>query len=356
MPGGDGLPGRESCVVKKQLRSRHAVRPANGFHRSASGRGDGSNDKMREASRQTTSAVTPRPDPAATGGRAVRAHWWGAAAIAGILAWSYWPTLTRLWSIWRTNEDYSAGQVVPLVAAYLLWSDRKQLAALPKRTCWWGLAPLLLAQAVRGFAVFFDYGSLEQYSLILTIAAMVLLVAGFPAVWRMKWVLLFLVLMAPLPRRVHSALAHPLQEIATSTAIIGLESLGFLVWRDGNVLRLNDQFSVAVAEACSGLRMLTAFFVVSAAMAFLIRRPTWQKCVLLGSSIPVSILANTLRLIVTVVLYGVASSEVAESFFHDFAGLTMMPIAVAASLGLLYLLQWLTAGSAPRAAEACKQA
>jgi len=185
---------------------------------------------------------------------------------------------------------------------------------------------------------------------------MALLVAGFPAVWRMKWVLLFLVLMAPLPRRVHGALAHPLQEIATSTAIIGLESLGFLVWREGNVLRLNDQFSVAVAEACSGLRMLTAFFVVSAAMAFLIRRPTWQKCVLLGSSIPVSILANTLRLIVTVVLYGVASSEVAESFFHDFAGLTMMPIAVAASLGLLYLLQWLTAGSAPRAAEACKQA
>lgn len=45
-----------------------------------------------------------------------------------------------------------------------------------------------------------------------------------------------------------------------------------------------------------------------------------------------------IRLSVTGMLFLVASSEIAEKFFHDFAGLVMMPAAVLLMFGELWLM------------------
>ena len=103
-------------------------------------------------------------------------------------------------------------------------------------------------------------------------------------------------------------------------------------------MMLDENIPLGVAEACSGLRMLTAFIVVAGAMAFLVNRPIWQKATLVLSSIPIAIGCNLARLCVTAMLYLVADSETAERFFHDFAGLTMMPIAVFMLFGELWLM------------------
>jgi exosortase len=270
--------------------------------------------------------------------------------LAGVFLWSYWPVLLGLWRTWGYNEDYSGGRIVPLIAVYLVWSDRKALTGTPIRTCWWGLVVLVAAQMLRIAGVLLSYGSLEQYSVVFSIFGIVLLVLGKPVTVRLKWVLVFLLLMIPLPRRVHDEVALPLQSLATSSAVLGLEMLGVLVSREGNVLWLNDKTSIAVAEACSGLRMLTAFVVVSATLAFIVRRPAWQKGALVLSSIPVAILANTLRVVATALLYDRTNGEVARWFFHDLAGIIMMPIAVAASIGLLSLMRWLGNSSPAEAA------
>ena len=83
---------------------------------------------------------------------------------------------------------------------------------------------------------------------------------------------------------------------------------------------LNHEVRVAVAEACSGLRMLTAFVVVAAALAYVVNRPRWQKAALVVSSVPVAILCNLARLVATAILFMLVSSEFGERFFHDFAG------------------------------------
>lgn len=274
-------------------------------------------------------------------GQRYYSRWTAALLLLIVFLWSHWPIFRDLWTFWQTSPDYSVGQLVPLVLIYLVWSDRKALGRLPVRTCWGGLALLVFAQGIRFFGLLYMYGSLERYSLILTLAGAILFLLGPVATRRMLYMLAFLVLMMPPPRYIHNHVALPLQNLATSGAVFGLEFLGYLVERQGNVLRLSDETTVAVAEACSGLRLLTAFIVVAATLAFVERRPPWQNTILVLSSLPIAILANILRLIVTILLYEYSGSEVADRFFHDYAGWSMMPFAVVVLLGEIWLIHWL---------------
>ena len=59
----------------------------------------------------------------------------------------------------------------------------------------------------------------------------------------------------------------------------------------------------------------------------------------------------------TAVLFLLASAEVAQKFFHDFAGLAMMPIAVLLMFGELWLMDKLTMPEPePQQAQARAQA
>ncbi len=259
--------------------------------------------------------------------------------LPSALLWSYWPTIVLLWQDWQSDDNYSVGQLVPLAAAYLLWSDRRALAACTIRVCWWGVALILVAQAARAFGLLVVFESAERYSLVLTVAGVVLLAGGRSVFARVAWILVFLLLMVPLPGLVHNAVSGPLQTQATAGAAFLLELLGVVVVREGHVLLLEDSVPLAVAEACSGLRMLTAFVVVGSVLAYLIERPRWQKIVLLLSTVPIAIACNLVRLVITAILFLRLSSETAERFFHDFAGWTMMPMAI----GFMFLELWLMA-------------
>lgn len=260
------------------------------------------------------------------------------AALLGAWLWSYWPTASLLYRDWQADADYSAGQLVPLVAALLVWWRRKELAAIPARPCWWGLALLGAGVALQLVGLADVRESLERYGMVVSAAGAVLLVLGRGVFAALRWVLAFGLLMVPLPGKLHNMVSGPLQNLATSGAVFMLETFGVHVSRQGNVMTLNGDTPVAVAEACSGLRMLTAMVVVAATLSFLIRRPAWQRCVLVLSSVAIGVIANLVRLAVTAVLFLVASSRFAERFFHDFAGLAIMPPAVLMLAGELWLM------------------
>jgi exosortase/archaeosortase family protein len=73
-------------------------------------------------------------------------------------------------------------------------------------------------------------------------------------------------------------------------------------------------------------------------VAFLISRPAWHRMILVISSVPIAIFCNLIRLLVTAFLYLLTSARVADAFFHDFAGIFMMPLAVMVLLAEVWLL------------------
>jgi len=144
--------------------------------------------------------------------------------------------------------------------------------------------------------------------------------------------------MVPLPIVIHNMISGPLQRTATTGSVFLLEVFGARVSQQGNIVMLNENIPLAVVEACSGLRLLTAFIIVAAFFAYMVKRSRGKKAILVLSSIPVGVICNTVRIFVTAMLMLYVSTELGEKFFHDFAGLVMMPAAVLLMFGELWLM------------------
>jgi len=266
----------------------------------------------------------------------------GGLIVLCAFLWSYWPTLVELWKVWNVSDEYSAGMLVPPMAVYVLWSRRQSLSSLvAKPAVISGVVLFALAQTVRGLGLYLLYGSAETLSVMISLTAMVLLLFGWGVLWRLASVLLFLCLMLPWPHRIQSAVSLPLQGWATDSAVFSLELLGYHVIQDGNVIDIGGT-SVAVAEACNGLRMITAFLVVSGLVVLLTRRAWWEKLIVLISSLPIALMCNTLRLTITAIFFTILEGEHIEKLFHDFGGYAMMPLALAMVIGEFWLLRRLT--------------
>jgi len=266
----------------------------------------------------------------------------GGTVILAAFLWSYWLTFTDLYEVWRRNDEYSAGLLVPFLAAYALWVRRRDFDAVPVRPAVWaGVLLFLAAQTVRGLGLYLMFGSAERLSLLVSVVAVALLLLGKAFLRKLAAALVFLCLMLPWPNRVQAALAVPLQSWATTSAVFCLESAGYEVAREGNIITIGDT-SVAVAEACNGLRMITAFVVISGLVVLLARRAWWEKLLILVSSLPIALFCNTLRLTVTAVAFTFFQGEDVEKLFHDFGGYAMMPLALALVVGELWFLARLT--------------
>ncbi len=269
--------------------------------------------------------------------------WLATCLVIITFLWSYRAGLTRLWSTWQRSDEYSSGILVPFLAVYILWSRRYEISKfIIKPSIIWGIFVFLAAQGIRlYFGLYLNFSSAERLSIVISIVALVLLWFGWQFFRKISTVLLFLCLMLPWPNRVQAAIALPLQRSATSSAVFCLETMGYEAIQEGNIIHIG-QSSVAVAEACNGLRMITAFFVISGLVVLLVKRAWWEKLIILASSLPIALLCNTTRLTITAIAFTILDGEHWEKIFHDFGGYAMMPLSLAAVVVELWLLEKLT--------------
>lgn len=262
----------------------------------------------------------------------------GGGILLGAFLWSSWPVLTDLVKIWQRDDEYSAGLLVPFLAIYILWSRRQDLVAVPVRPAlFWGTVVFVLAQATGIAGLFLMYGYAKRFSIILSAVAVIVVLFGWVVLRKVATVVLFLCLMLPWPHRLQAQMSLPLQSWATDSAVFCLELVGYDVARNGNVIGIGEA-DVEVARACNGLRMVTAFLVISALVVLLVRRSWWEKLIVLASSLPIALLCNTVRLAVTAVAFTKFEGEAVRNLFHDFGGYAMMPLALALVVGELWLL------------------
>lgn len=259
-----------------------------------------------------------------------------ALAIAVALLWACWPALRVMAERWSADPRYAHGYLVPAFSAYLAW-HRREMAPSAWSPSWWGLVPLLVGAAMQLAGGYIFFGWLEAAAVVLMTSGAILVIGGWPA-WRWAWPsVAFLAFMLPLPYRLETAMAGPLQTVATKASTFLLQTVGLTAVSDGNVIYM-DGGPIEVVEACGGLGMLFTFVAMSAGAAILIRRPLLDRAIVLASAVPIALAANVARITGTGVMHELVSSKAAGVLFHDLAGWLMMPLALglmAAELALL---------------------
>jgi exosortase len=280
--------------------------------------------------------------------RRANLSWLALAVLGGTLVWGYWTTLAEVGARWWHDPQYNHGFLVPLFAGMLLWLRRQRMPAAPWQPSWWGLLPLAGGVALRLTGAWFYLPWFDAVSLLPVTAGLFVLLGGWAALGWAWPAVAFLGFMIPLPYGLHVALAPPLQKMAAEASAYVLQTVGYCVVVDGTTLRMNET-TISVVSACSGLSMLMTFFALATALVLVLRRPLRDKVAILVSAVPVALVANVARIVLTGVLYKTASGEAARAVFHDLAGWLMMPLALLL-LGLeLKLLSWLVVEEAPAA-------
>lgn len=260
-------------------------------------------------------------------GRLDRTTVLSAAAVVGVLAYCYGPAMAGLVRRWWREDDQVHGFLVPVVAIAILVVRRDMIANLRPRGSLWGLLLVLVAGLMRWVSAHYLLALVDPLSLLPLAAGGVLFVGGWRALRWAAPAIALLFFMVPLPGLAAGLLSHPLQRAGTLASTYVLQTLGLPAIAQGNVIQLTET-QLGVVEACSGLRMMMLFFAVCLAYAFLAKRPALDRLLIIASAVPISLLANVARIVLTGVLHELVSRQWGDMLFHDLAGWFMMPLAV----------------------------
>jgi exosortase len=258
-------------------------------------------------------------------------------AILLTFGWAYWPTLVKLVSAWNREPDYSHGFLVLPAAILFLWIRSDRFPGWPGKLAWSALILIAASIVVRMLGARYYVDALDGWSLIIWLAGVVWFFGGGRV---LRWSLpsiAFLWFMVPLPFGLEHYLKWPLQRISTEISAWCLQFLGQPAFATGNVIDLDGQ-PLLVAEACSGLRIFMGIAAVAFACLILFQRSWWEKLLIVLAILPISLVANSTRVVITGLLYQLVSSDAGQAFSHNVAGYVMILYALALFLLVLWYL------------------
>jgi exosortase D (VPLPA-CTERM-specific) len=268
-----------------------------------------------------------------------------AACVAVALGYAFRDGLARMIATWLTTEEYSHGIVLPFLAGWLIWQRRTEFARCVPHGSWWGLVAIAVGLAVNGLGLLATVYSLQQYAFLLCIYGLVGCLGGWQLLRALAAPMALLVLMVPLPNFFSNNLSAQLQLLSSQLGVWFIRAAGISVFLDGNVIDLGV-YKLEVAEACSGLRYLFPLMTLGVVMGWLFQAERWKRALVFVSSVPLTIVMNSLRIGIIGVLVDRWGIAMAEGFLHDFEGWLMFMVTAALMLAEMAVLSRL--GAHPR--------
>jgi exosortase len=247
------------------------------------------------------------------------------------------------------NPDSGTGLLLAPLAFWFAYKTglneaRKPAAAL-------GISLLLMAIGLRYVSDLAAELFTMRVSMLMGAAGIILWFYGVRQLlaWWLPFVLLSLAI--PLPELVIAKLTAPLQLIASRIGASLIAWRNIPVMLNGNVIRIpgHDLF---VAEACSGLRSLTALVNLGVLLGAMLLAKPWSRVTLLLLAVPMAILINGFRIFLTAFLVFFISPAAGQGFMHTTEGWLMFVIAFASLGAVASLLLFIEGKLARRSTQA----
>ena len=122
-------------------------------------------------------------------------------------------------------------------------------------------------------------------------------------------------------------LSFPLRLSATILSAVILNLAGTGIVHSGTSLVLPG-VSIAITDACSGIKQLDAFILIAAVAVQMMHRKSGWKILHFAFIIPSIIIGNSLRIVLTVLLFRILGETVFENTWHTVLGYTQIVFAL----------------------------
>ena len=275
------------------------------------------------------------------------------ASIAATFLYFYWiipifgnfreqSVIEWMWAICGKEEyDYGHGRFVPFVILFLIFRSRKKILSSNISSQWWGIAVL-------GLGILFYFISVRTIQARIAAGSIPFIIYGFLVfVWGKQIARHFIFPLAllsfaiPLPGLIQAT--NGLQIIATKIAYHISTILGANVIAGGTEIQSADGSwdALKIAEGCSGVRSLIALVFIASIYGYITQNKVWKLGVLMISSVPLAILANSLRVTTIVLMAECWNAEFAAQTYHNFSAFIFFPLGL---LGLMLVGFFINSG------------
>jgi exosortase C (VPDSG-CTERM-specific) len=289
------------------------------------------------------------------GGAGVRATWLGLPRperlrIGGGVGWivvvtlAFVQPLTRLMLHTAQSELHSYIPLVPFVAGYLLYIQRRPFVAAH---CSWiggtvmvggiGVAALSAAIEFRGRLSINDGLALMALAYVSLVAAGGFLFLGSKWMAAAAFPVAFLMFMVPLPDGVVNWLETASVLASADVAALFFNMTGTPLFRDGTVFAL-PTIVLRVAQECSGIHSSWVLFITSLLASHLFLESPWRRMILVAFVIPLGIVRNGFRILVIGLLCVHVGPHMIDSIIHRRGGPFFFVLSL---VPLILFMAWL---------------
>ena len=256
------------------------------------------------------------------------AKWTLAVLAAGFLLLLAPTVLDLSRQVWQTDEQ-GHGPIIGAVSLWLMWRRRQAVSDAPSRPAnITGGLLLIFALALYALGRSQQIIQAEVVGLIAIATALLLLLRGMQALRAVAFPLFFLIFMVPLPGILVQTITIPLKTAVSYVAEAVMHAAGYPVARTGVIITVG-QYQLLVADACAGLNSLFTLEALGLLYLNLQGYTSKLRNVLLAILVvPISFVANVVRVIVLILVTYHFGDEAGQGFVHTFAGMLLFGVGL----------------------------
>jgi exosortase B len=255
--------------------------------------------------------------------------------LAGLCS-MYVPTGIRLFQgIW-SSDDQAHGPIVLAISIWLFYRKWPEILAASDgqkgSAIGWPILTVGLLAYVVGRSQ--DVPILEVGSLLWMLLGAGFILLGTRSMKAGWFPLFFLIFMVPLPGPFVDAVTMPMKVAVSTVAEYVLYHAGYPIARSGVVLQIG-QYQLLVADACAGLHTLFTLESLGLLYLNLVRHESLARNITLAILIiPISFIANVIRVMVLTLITYHFGDEAGQGFLHGFAGMVLFLSALLLIIGV----------------------
>jgi exosortase B len=248
------------------------------------------------------------------------------------LALMFMPTLWTLLAnngLW-TDDEHAHGPIILAISIWLLWKRWQAIPEVsnmkPSPKFAWVSFFIAASLYIPGRALDIIY--LETASFIFAVSGIVLMSGGIELFKKLKFPLFFMIFMVPLPNSLVGPITDVMKLAVSTVTVKVLSWAGFQVARSGVVIYI-EQYQLLVADACAGMRTLFMLEALGILYLNLVHHQSMLRNIVLPILIiPISFMANVVRVIILALITHFFGLEFGMGFMHGFAGAVLFVVGL----------------------------